>query len=163
MARTADATKTKERAIIKRGRGRLPQAPPVTPAKTTRAVARAPIAATAAPKISKDELRASVEKLERANASLRIKNRDANRAAKLNAARITELEEQVVKLEKQAARAGARSGLKPTKVTRVKRRSPEAGSGDAVSADVNVHRSADLDEEPATPAPEQVEELQEVE
>ena len=38
--------------------------------------------------VSKDELRSQVQKLERANAALRAKNRQANRAAKLAAARL---------------------------------------------------------------------------
>src|SRR5689334_24791338 len=48
--------------------------------------------------VSKDELRSQVQKLERANAALRAKNRQANRAAKLAAARITELEDEVARL-----------------------------------------------------------------
>ena len=48
--------------------------------------------------VSKDELRSQVQKLERANAALRAKNRQANRAAKLSAARITELEDEVARL-----------------------------------------------------------------
>ena len=58
-------------------------------------------AATARPTraVSKDELRIQVEKLERANATLRAKNREANRAAKLSAARIAELEDEVARLQ----------------------------------------------------------------
>ena len=48
--------------------------------------------------VSKDELRSQVQKLERVNAALRAKNRQANRAAKLSAARITELEDEVARL-----------------------------------------------------------------
>jgi hypothetical protein len=60
-------------------------------------------ASTAAPPrtVSKDELRAQVEKLERANAALRAKSREATRAAKLSAARIAELEDEVVRLRGQ--------------------------------------------------------------
>ncbi|MBV9727546.1 MAG: hypothetical protein JO299_20495 [Gammaproteobacteria bacterium] len=55
------------------------------------------------PKISKDELRTQLEKLERANASLRAKSREANRQAKADTARIAELEDQMARLEKDAA------------------------------------------------------------
>ena len=60
-------------------------------------------ASTAAPPrtVSKDELRAQVEKLERANATLRTESREATRAAKLSAARIAELEDEVVRLRGQ--------------------------------------------------------------
>ena len=60
-------------------------------------------ASTAAParNVSKDELRAQVEKLERANATLRTKSREATRAAKLSAARIAELEDEVARLQGQ--------------------------------------------------------------
>jgi hypothetical protein len=51
--------------------------------------------------VSKDELRAQVEKLERANAALRAKSREATRAAKLSAARIAELEDEVARLQRQ--------------------------------------------------------------
>jgi hypothetical protein len=43
----------------------------------------------------KDELRAWVEKLKTANARLRAKNHEANRAAKTAAVRIAELEDQL--------------------------------------------------------------------
>src|SRR5689334_7654162 len=60
-------------------------------------------ASTAAPArtVSKDELRAQVERLERANATLRTKSREATRAAKLSAARIAELEDEVARLQAQ--------------------------------------------------------------
>jgi hypothetical protein len=41
--------------------------------------------------------------LERANAALRTKNREANRAAKLSAARMAELEDEVARLQTQLA------------------------------------------------------------
>ena len=57
-----------------------------TPAKRSKATAAAKpkqaAASAAAPKLSKDELRSRVEALERTNAALRAKNRDANRTAK---------------------------------------------------------------------------------
>src|SRR3954447_13126376 len=78
------------------------------PAKPVKAPATKPprtAALSAAPKLSKDELRERVEALERANAALRTKGRDANRAAKAAAVRIAELEDQVAQLEKRLASA----------------------------------------------------------
>jgi hypothetical protein len=54
--------------------------------------------ATGSPTVAKpckDELRAWVEKLKTANARLRAKNHEANRAAKTAAVRIAELEDQL--------------------------------------------------------------------
>src|ERR1700722_2147355 len=64
--------------------------------KVTKVVAapkRIPVAATPTLKLSKDELRVHLEKLERANATLRTKSQEANRTAKAATARIAELEE----------------------------------------------------------------------
>jgi septal ring factor EnvC (AmiA/AmiB activator) len=67
-----------------------------------------PLVAPSAPKLSKEELRAQGEKLERANANLRTNDREASREAKTTAARIDELEEQVAQLEKQSAARAVR-------------------------------------------------------
>jgi hypothetical protein len=86
MARAANATKTRQLAAAGRRPGRSPAVAAKTPAKLTKTAATtkpAPIAAVNA-KVSKDELRAQVEKLERANATLRTKSREANRTAKMN-------------------------------------------------------------------------------
>src|SRR5690348_14476915 len=102
-------TSTRKAAVPARKPGRPTATPAKTPAKPTKATAAAKpqqaVAAPAAPKLSKDELRTRVETLEQANATLRTKNRDANRAAKTAAARITELEDQVAQLEKRVASA----------------------------------------------------------
>jgi hypothetical protein len=58
-------------------------------AKATKAAARVP-AVPPAPKVSKDELRAQAEKLEQLVADFRTKGRQANKAAKAAAARISE-------------------------------------------------------------------------
>ena len=72
---------------------------PATSAKPSVTPARA---------LSKDALRAAqAEKLERANAALRTKNREANRAAKLSAARMAELEGEVARLETERAAMSA--------------------------------------------------------
>ena len=77
-----------------------------SPAKPGRSAPRAPIAASAAsaPKPSKDELRAQVERLEQANATLRAKSRDIRREAKLANGRVEELEAEVGRLTAQVAR-----------------------------------------------------------
>src|SRR5208337_139890 len=108
-------------------------------AKVTKAPAAAPERAAAAspatPKPSKDELRARVEELERTNATLRTKSREANRAAKTAAARIAELEDQVARLEEQAAPppapAPAKRGPKPAAPVRNKRQRRGVDPGDA--------------------------------
>ena len=60
-------------------------------------------AAAATPKLSKDELRAQLEKLARANATLRAKSREATRVAKAATARVAELEERAAELERKVA------------------------------------------------------------
>jgi hypothetical protein len=72
-------------------RARKPAPPAKAKAKVAavkKPAAAARPSATPARALSKDALRAQVEKLERANTALRTKNREANRAAKLSAARI---------------------------------------------------------------------------
>ena len=93
---------------------------PVPPAKAKAKVAAAkkPAAAakpavTPARTLSKDALRAQVEKLERANTALRTKNREANRAAKLSAARMAELEGEVARLQTQLAAMSAQPAALP--------------------------------------------------
>src|ERR1700750_2578075 len=109
MARATKPTSTRKAAGLVRKPGRPTVMTAKTPAKRTEATGGAKptqtAASPAAPKLSKDELRARVEALERANATLRAKNRDANRAAKTVAARIAELEDQVAQLEKRVASA----------------------------------------------------------
>ena len=157
MARVAKSTKTKKSAAMGRSAGR-PSAPATKTAakaklpKDTKVLApkRAATAAAPAQKVSKDELRAQVEKLERTNATLRAKGREAIRSAKTAAARIAELEEQVSGLEKQVAaqttRAGGSQPASPPK-TRRRAQHREIDPGDAVPPGVAV-------EEPAEPDPE---------
>src|SRR3954447_20699440 len=113
MARVARTPKTTRPAAKVRKQSR----PVVTTAKTrtkakglatTRTAATSKGAGTAlAPtKVSKDELRARIEKLEHANAALRAKSRDAVREAKTAAARIAELEDQVAWRDEQLAARG---------------------------------------------------------
>jgi hypothetical protein len=76
------ATRGRSQVVPKTKAGTRGAAKPVAPARA----------------VSQDELRSQVQKLERANAALRAKNRQANRAAKLSAARISELEDEVARL-----------------------------------------------------------------
>ncbi len=97
MAQPAKPTARKTTPATGRSRGRppgsktkKPATAPVAPVKAPRTAAAksvatqrtAAAAAVPAPKVSKDELRAQVEKLERSVATLRARSRDAVRAAK---------------------------------------------------------------------------------
>src|SRR5271166_317412 len=162
MARPAKATPAKKPATSGRKPGRPAAATAKTSAKVTKAPAAAPeraaAASPAAPKPSKDELRARVEQLEHANATLRTKSREANRAAKMAAARIAELEDQVARLEKSAAPprpppaapAPAKRGPKPAAPVRSKRQRRGVDPGDVVPPGAAVEAPAPLDEEAAT-------------
>ena len=134
-------------------RGRKPGRPAATPAKATaRGRAPTPARASATPKLSKDELRGQVEKLERANTTLRAKSREANRDAKSSAARVAELEGEVARLEKKLASQAksAQSPPKPRTVVRGTRQSAGIDPGDAVPPGVAVQESAPLDAETET-------------
>ena len=125
--------------------------PPSKAARAAKAPPRAP-AAPPAPKVSKGELRAQVDKLELVVAALRAKSRETNRAAKAAAARIAELEAQVVRLEKKAATPAPTTNQKPQtmKPLRAKRQSREIDPGDAVLPGVAVQEPAPLDEQAET-------------
>jgi hypothetical protein len=135
----------------KQGRPAAVAAPAKAPAKITKAAAapkRVPVAAAPALKLSKDELRVQVETLERTNATLRAKSREANRTAKAAAARIAELEEIVAGLEKKAAQATpAKVAKAAAKLTRAKRQSGKVGPGDAGPPGVADQEPAPHDEE----------------
>src|SRR5208282_671988 len=161
MARPAKATPAKKPATSGRKPGRPAAATAKTSAKVTKAPAAAPeraaAASPAAPKPGKDELRARVEEPERTNATLRTKSREANRAAKMAAARIAELEDQVALLENQpapprppppaaAAPAPAKRGPKPAGPVRSKRQRRGVDPGDAVPPGVAKQEPAPLDE-----------------
>ena len=157
MARIAKSAKVGQRTARARKPGRPPTAsakPAVKgrTSKSARAAAapkRGPAALPQAPKLSKDELRAQVEKLERANATLRVKSRETNRVAKSSAARIAELEGEVARLEKKVASqaAAATRGSKPRTSASSKRRSSDIDPGDAVPPGVAVEEPAPLDAE----------------
>jgi hypothetical protein len=107
------------------------------------------------PKASKDDLRAQVSKLERSNALLRTRNRDANRAVKTAEARVAALETQVARLEKQMAAqtaAAGRSKPAPASAPKPGRRPGHRAidPGDAVPPGVAVEEPALLDLEAET-------------
>ncbi len=151
MARAVKATRTTK---------------PVSKAPSTRSVPaakRAPAAAASAPKLGKEELRAQVEKLERANATLRAKSKQAGQSAKAAAARVAELEAQVEQFEQAAAaakapaKAAVRKGdsAKPVSAgsqatpKRTRRRKSEIDPGDAVPPGLAVSEPLPMDEEAA--------------
>jgi hypothetical protein len=150
MASGVKATKTIKPASRERKPDRL-AAPPAKTAAQVRApkTTRGAAAPARPPQVSKDELRAQVEKLERANATLRAKSREANRAAKASAARIAELEEEVARLERKTASqaAPAKRGPKPATAPRSRRQSRSVDPGDAVPPGVAVEEPAPVDEE----------------
>jgi hypothetical protein len=137
----------------KRKPGRLAKpviAPPPKAIRVTKPTVR-PLAAPLTPKVSKDDLRAQVDKLEQLVETLRAKSRESNKAAKAAATRISDLETLVVRLEKQAAAAPASAPQPaPAKPPRAKRRSREIDPGDAVPPGVAVLEPAPLDEEAET-------------
>lgn len=94
----------------------------------------------AGPKYSKDELRARIEKLERANVTLRAKARESARSAGESAARVAELEGEVRRLERKvtpkATARPASGGRKPR--GRPPSPGPEHDPGDAAPPGVAV-------------------------
>jgi hypothetical protein len=128
MARAAQTTKTPKLAAAGRRRGRPPNSAKQAPAKLKKVAVpakRSALTGVVVAKVSKDELRAQVDKLQRANAVLRAKGREVNRAAKADAARIAELEDEVAQLEKKVASAGApaKQSAKPVASVRTRRTS----------------------------------------
>ena len=112
-------------------------------AKTTKVVkAAAPAkkpAAVKAPLVSKDELRAQLEKAQNTIATLRTKSRDAVRAAKAAAAQIVELEAKVTELEKKVGAQAKPAKPAATAAKPVKQRGRKA----AAKADLDVPVKSD--------------------
>jgi hypothetical protein len=153
MARVAKPTKTATKpGATKRKPGRLAavaQKSRGNASKATAAPKRTPFVVPPVPKVSKDDLRAQVEKLEGTVATLRAKNREANRAAKTAAARIAELEDQVAPLEKKAASEAAtpKRDPKPSSPVRGGRRKKAIDLGDAAPPGAAVEDLAAFDQE----------------
>ena len=154
--RPPGSTSAKAAAAAKPAKGRWPA---VAPPAATR---RKPAAAAPAPKVSKDELRAQVEKLERTLATLRARSREAVRAAKQATARIEELEAQLAakpavtasqpagRPPKPAAKADAPVTPRKTRARRGQAMSDERDPGDAVPPGVAVAELEPMDEEATT-------------
>jgi uncharacterized coiled-coil DUF342 family protein len=126
--------------------------------KTTEVVkAAAPVKKPATVKaavVSKDELRAQLEKAQNTIATLRTKSREAVRAAKASAAEIDELEAKVALLEKKLAAQTKPTKPAPTAAKPVKQRGRKA----AVKADIVVPvESDDMPVEPSDLAPAEAE------
>ncbi len=96
MARAA--TKKKAKPSTKPAKPGRPAVAAKT--KKTASVKKSP--SVKAPAVSKDELRAQLEKSQTTIATLRTKAREATRAAKSSAAQIAELEATLAKLEKKS-------------------------------------------------------------
>lgn len=131
MARALKAPKTSTPAAAKPKIGRPKKEPAPAPATASKAVAALP---APAPKLSKDELRALVEKLERTVSTLRAKGREASKAAKASASRIAELEAQVSPVNAAASEAAPASvAAGPSKKAPSKRkfRAPASVEGSA--------------------------------
>ena len=133
-------------------RGRVAAAAPRAAAKTPGAKGPASKASAAkaslAPKVSKDELRAQIEKFERTVATLRAKNREMGAAAKSANARVAELEIELEKLQK----AVAATPPKPPRerAPKTPRRTRDIDPGDAVPPGVAVQDPEPMDEEAKT-------------
>jgi chromosome segregation ATPase len=114
------------------------------PTKSVKAVAPAKKPAAArAPVVSKDELRAQLEKAQTTIASLRTKSREATRAAKASAAQIAELEAKVAQLQKTSSAKEKPKSAAPTAEKPVKPRGRRA----------SVKAEPDAPIEPAEPVP----------
>ncbi len=154
--RPPGSTSAKAAATAKPAKGRQPAVAP--PAATRRTLA----AAASVPKVSKDELRAQVEKLERTASRLRARSRDAVRAAKQATARIEELEAELAAKPAAAAPQPAKRAPKPatkadapvaprkTRARRGQAMSDERDPGDAVPPGVAVAEPEPMDEEATT-------------
>ncbi len=151
MARVAGPTRT-TRPTPAPLQGRRPKTEvPASPGKT----AKPPIRRTAepslvsAPKPSKEQLRIQVEKLERANTSLRAKSREMSKMSRAAALRIADLEAQLADLRDRAGSQDAprRRDRKPARPPARGRGPRERDPGDAVPPGVAVLEPAPLDAE----------------
>ena len=154
--RPPGSTSAKAAAAAKPAKGRRPA---VTPPAATR---RKPTAVAPAPKVSKDELRAQVEKLERTVATLRARSRDAVRAVKEALAKVEELEARLAAKPTATASQPARRAPKPPakadapvapRMTRARRgqaMSDDRDPGDAVPPGVAVAEPEPMDKEATT-------------
>ncbi len=155
MARSTRITSAKASTGTRKPAARMAATTPKVPRAASRAgrpaaaASSKSAAAVSAPKLNKEELRAYVEKLERANARMRTKSRDTGRAGKAAADRIAELEGEVTRLERQLKRQAPSRPKNPTEAAGAARkpRRREIDPGDAVPPGVAVEEPAPLDKE----------------
>jgi hypothetical protein len=134
MAKAAPK-KTAKPATTKAKPGRRPAATKTTKIAKAAAAVKKP-AAPKAPAVSKDELRAQLEKAQNTIATLRTKSREAVRAAKLSATQIVELEARVAQLEKKLAAQAKPAKSAPATAKPVKPRGRKPA--ETAAADVPV-------------------------
>lgn len=118
-------------------------------AKTPGRAARSPAAASPAIQ-NKQELRHRIDKLERANVNLRIKNREATETARAQADRIDSLEEELGRLRAASKPATVAAKPEPPPVQRTARKRRETvdhDPGDAVPPGVAPLEAAPMDKE----------------
>lgn len=144
----ARANITGARATAAKKRATLPEASARKTGRTSQPEQIAPRGrgtAGPAPKVSKDELRAQVEKLARVNANLRAKNKELKRAASEATDRIAHLEGKLSRQERHAAKPDAsRAGRKPRRQPAIE--TPDHDPGDAVPPGVAVQEPQPLGE-----------------
>jgi hypothetical protein len=151
MARTATSTKAKTPAKARKPSRTAPVAKSAQKAKPAATPKKAKkIPTVAAPKLTVGELRAQLEKLQSANATLRAKNRETSRMMKTATARIAELEEKVTRLEKELAAKPTPAKRGPSSAVRTKRLPRDVDPSDAMPPGVAVEEPAPLDEEAET-------------
>lgn len=138
---SADAVPTKGQ---KPTRAKTLVAVPTAVTKTPKLAARVP----PAPKVSKEELRAQVGKLEQLVVTLRAKSRETNKAAKTTAAHILALKTQVADLENKVAAVPAAT-QKPAavKAPRAKRQGGTSDAADKGALSVGAPNAATLDKD----------------
>ncbi len=132
--------------------GRSPDAAAKTTARTVApkkaATAKRPMALSGG-FTSKAALRAQIDKLERANATLRTKSREAGRDAKIATDRMAELEEEVARLQKRVASqaAAAKKARKPALAPKSESPDLSIDPGDAVAPGVALEEPVPPDRE----------------
>jgi hypothetical protein len=122
-------------------------------AKKTAAVSRT---AAPAPRLSKDELQARVAKLERANITLRAKNKQLKQAADEAVTRAEQMEADLGKLTAQSAAAKSAAVKSPAAPKRRPRKAAPAAAATQENGVANESVSPDAAEETPERTPEPV-------
>ena len=141
------ATKSKQ---VMRAMQAIPRARSSKAAPPVRPLPSPPPRAGVVVKVSKDELRAQVQRLTTSMEKLRAKAREATKAAKAAASRIADLEEQVAQFERHARSAAPDPEPKVAGGKGGRRSRTGRDPGDAVPPGVAVEEPLPLDEEAET-------------